>query len=97
MKLPELAKGGVVDGPTPLIAGEAGREAILPLKNNTEWVDMFIDRMEERLGTRSNNDSVKELVLKFEGELAQLARIFKPYLDEESQRKGYKLVTGGAS
>lgn len=38
------AVGGIVNNPgrgVPLTAGEAGREAILPLDNNTEWMDML--------------------------------------------------------
>lgn len=38
-KIPRLARGGVVDQATVLMAGEAGEEAIVPLENNTEWVD----------------------------------------------------------
>ena len=34
------AKGGIVNGATLLGAGEAGREAIVPLERNTEWIDM---------------------------------------------------------
>lgn len=32
------AKGGIVDGATLFGAGEAGREAIIPLERNTEWI-----------------------------------------------------------
>lgn len=32
------AKGGIVDSPTLFGAGEAGREAIIPLERNTEWI-----------------------------------------------------------
>lgn len=45
----------------------------------------------------SNNNQINELILKFEGDLAQLARILKPKLDEESKRKGTKLIIGGAT
>lgn len=47
VSLPRLATGGIVDGATPLIAGEAGREAILPLENNTGWMDSLASRMGE--------------------------------------------------
>ena len=40
LSLPRLAKGGIVDGATPFIAGEQGKEAIVPLERNTEWVGM---------------------------------------------------------
>lgn len=34
------AKGGIVDGATLFGAGEAGKEAVVPLERNTEWVGM---------------------------------------------------------
>lgn len=35
-----MAKGGIVNGATPFIAGEAGKEAVIPLERNTEWINM---------------------------------------------------------
>ena len=32
------ARGGIVDGATLIGAGEAGKEAIMPLEHNTEWI-----------------------------------------------------------
>lgn len=37
------AKGGIVDGATLIGAGEAGKEAIVPLERNTEWIRMVAD------------------------------------------------------
>lgn len=34
-----LAKGGIVNSPTLSMVGEAGREAVIPLENNTGWID----------------------------------------------------------
>ena len=45
------AKGGIVDGATLFGAGEAGKEAIVPLERNTEWIDMVVDGMLNRLAT----------------------------------------------
>ena len=39
--IPELARGGVVKGGTPFIAGEAGAEAVIPLENNNQWIYKF--------------------------------------------------------
>ena len=36
--LPRLARGGVLNSPRAVIAGENGSEAIIPLENNTEWI-----------------------------------------------------------
>ena len=38
-KIPMLAQGGIVDKATLSIIGEQGSEAVVPLKNNTEWMD----------------------------------------------------------
>ena len=48
-EIPKLARGGVVDGPTQLIAGEKGKEAIVPLENNTEWIDKVADKVSTRV------------------------------------------------
>lgn len=48
VSLPRLAQGGIVNNPgkgVPLIAGEQGREMILPLENNTEWMDVLASKM----------------------------------------------------
>lgn len=48
LTIPKLAKGGIVNNigkGVPLIAGEAGKEAILPLENNTEWMDVLVDKI----------------------------------------------------
>jgi len=38
-KIPKLAKGGVVDRATIAMIGENGREAVVPLENNTGWIN----------------------------------------------------------
>ena len=40
-----LAKGGILTRPTLFGGGEAGREAVLPLDNNTGWADIVADRL----------------------------------------------------
>ena len=39
------AKGGIVDGATLIGAGEAGKEAIIPLERNTEWISKVASEM----------------------------------------------------
>ncbi len=39
VSIPRLAKGGIVSQPTLSLIGEAGREAVVPLENNTEWME----------------------------------------------------------
>lgn len=53
LSLPRLAKGGIVDSTTIAMIGEAGKEAVLPLENNTEWMDKLADRIAARSGGQS--------------------------------------------
>lgn len=39
------AKGGILDGASLIGAGEAGKEALLPLERNTGWMDTLADRV----------------------------------------------------
>ena len=50
LKLPRLATGGIVTASTLANIGEAGREAVLPLDNNTEWMDKLAERINSRGG-----------------------------------------------
>ena len=43
--VPKYAKGGVFDSPHIGIIGEAGAEAVMPLENNTEWIDMLAHKI----------------------------------------------------
>lgn len=47
-QIPKLAKGGITTGSTIANIGEAGREMILPLENNTEWMDTLASKIAER-------------------------------------------------
>ena len=48
LKLPRLAKGGIIDSATIAMVGEQGKEAVVPLENNTEWMDKLADRIASR-------------------------------------------------
>jgi phage-related protein len=48
--LPELARGGIVDDPTVALIGEAGKEAIVPLENNTEWITKVANQLATAIG-----------------------------------------------
>lgn len=48
LDVPKLARGGIVDRATFAEIGENGREAVLPLENNTGWMDMLADRISAR-------------------------------------------------
>ena len=52
-RVDKLAGGGIVDrttllgrnGNKPIVAGESGKEAVLPLENHTEWMDVLADKV----------------------------------------------------
>ena len=46
-----LAKGGILTAPTLIGAGEAGREAVLPLDRNTGWMDDLAKKIREQGGS----------------------------------------------
>lgn len=50
-QIPLLAKGGVVDGATIAMIGEQGREAVVPLENNTGWIEQLAKDIQEQGGT----------------------------------------------
>lgn len=51
LDVPKLATGGVVNSATIAMIGERGKEAVLPLENNTGWMDALADRIAARNGT----------------------------------------------
>lgn len=49
-QIPKLAKGGVVDGATLAMIGEQGKEMVMPLENNLEYLDKLATLITERMG-----------------------------------------------
>ncbi len=47
ISIPRLARGGVIDKATIAMVGEAGREAVVPLENNTGWMDKIAAKIGE--------------------------------------------------
>ena len=50
LSVPKLAEGGIVDSATLAVIGEQGKEAVVPLENNTEWIDKLADRIAAKTG-----------------------------------------------
>ena len=47
--VPMMAKGGVVDSATLAVIGENGKEAVMPLENNTGWINELANKISEIL------------------------------------------------
>lgn len=59
-QIPKLATGGIAIGSVLANVGEAGKEAILPLENNTGWMDILADK----IASRNGGNAPTKLVLK---------------------------------
>lgn len=64
-----FAKGGIVDRATLGIVGEAGREAIMPLENNTGWITDLAEKVATRMpkGNTDNGFGDGDLTLIIDG------------------------------
>ncbi len=58
-QIPKMATGGIVTAATHIIAGERGKEAILPLDTHTEWMD----KLAEKIAEKNNNPTKVVLML----------------------------------
>lgn len=59
--MPKLATGGIVTSATTALIGEAGREAVLPLDNNTQWMDKLATKLASQIngGAGQNGGTVR--------------------------------------
>ena len=57
-KIPKLAEGGIVDRATLAVIGEAGKEVVMPLENNTAWIDKLADKISVKGGTPSKTYNI---------------------------------------
>ena len=83
VNIPYLANGGITTGRTLATIGEAGREAVLPLENNTGWMDDLASKLASKMPDYSG---AKTVVLAVDGK--EFARINLPYLQDEEIRLG---------
>lgn len=83
INIPYLANGGITTGATIAKIGEAGREAVLPLENNTGWMDDLASKLASKMPDYSG---AKTVVLSVDGK--EFARINLPYLQDEEIRLG---------
>lgn len=89
-KIPYLAKGGIIDNPTLAMVGEAGKEAVVPLENNTQGLDLLAAKLMERLGGTNISDSDKDrainIILKI-GDL-EFARVLIDSINKITKMNG---------
>lgn len=88
--IPPLAKGGIVPHATTALIGEKGKEAVLPLENNTEWMDMLAERILMRSANINIGGGNTEVVLEIDGR--EFGRAVVEQGNKENRRIGTKLV-----
>lgn len=59
--VPKLASGGIVERAQLALVGEAGREAVVPLENNTGWMDTMASKINDKLNVNSNNSNIRNI------------------------------------
>lgn len=69
ISIPRLATGGIATSATTALIGEAGKEAVLPLENNTEWMNVLAERIngegnDEVALLREQNDLLRQIASK---------------------------------
>lgn len=67
-QIPKLARGGIVDSPTLAMIGEKGTEAVVPLENNTGWMDTLAQKVAAAVSqaVSTNGNNIGDIVIKFE-------------------------------
>lgn len=90
-KIPYLAKGGIVDSATLAVIGEAGKEAVMPLENNTGWISLLADKLASRMPVGSNDSSFAgDLILMIDGSV--IGKIALKQLKKMQRQGGITLM-----
>lgn len=63
MSVPAMAKGGIVTQPTLAMVGERGREAVMPLENNTGWIDELALKLSALMPKNSGSSASSQPVI----------------------------------
>ncbi|MEG0165641.1 phage tail protein [Anaerorhabdus sp.] len=96
--VPYLAKGGIVDSPTLAMFGEAGKEAVMPLENNTGWIDDLAGKIAGKIQPQNMNTQQLERIIELLVEILEksgdvilgdsIVGYIKNALDEEKRKNG---------
>lgn len=91
-ELPKLARGGIVSSPTIAMIGEAGKEAVVPLENNTGWIDKLASKIAVMLAAMRANEDNRPINVNVTTELngKVVSKELIRDLNKEARRLGYK-------
>ena len=93
-KIPKLAKGGIIDSPTIAMVGEAGKEAVMPLENNTGWITDLANKVAERLPSQSSTNNNNDQPINFTIQVGQttLGKIVIDSINKVQRQAGTNLI-----
>lgn len=86
--LPRLAKGGLITSPTIAQIGENGAEAVMPLENNTGWIDKLAEKINASNG--GGNNQPLNVTLELDG--TKLGQIIIDRINEKTQMSGRNTI-----
>ena len=98
ISLPRLAEGGIVTSPMVAQIGENGQEAVVPLENNTGWLDKIAARLGEIISV-----NIQGILQEMDGKdewipiktVVQLdSKTLVEQEDKFRRRKGYQMANG---
>jgi len=90
--IPMLAQGGIVSQPTLAMVGERGREAVMPLENNTGWIDQLAATIYNVMSasggtmTQQQQQTSANVTLNIDGK--EIARALNAPLEYERNKSG---------
>lgn len=92
--IPKLAKGGIIDSPTIAMVGEAGKEAVMPLENNTGWITDLANKVAERLPSQSSTNNNNDHPINFTIQVGQttLGKIVIDSINKVQRQAGTNLI-----
>lgn len=85
VQIPTLANGGITTGATLAQIGEAGTEAVLPLEQNTGWMDDLAMKIADVIDSRTGS-GIHSVTMELNGQ--ELARVALDDLVSEINRRG---------
>lgn len=86
--IPRLARGGLVDQATLAVVGEQGKEAIVPLENNLEW----IDKLAAKINTGSSGGSGQPVQIVVQIGEDKVASKVIDLINEKTQMSGRNMI-----
>ena len=92
-RIPMLAKGGIVDSATLAVIGERGKEAVMPLENNTGWISLLADKLAFRMpqgGNSSYPSGPLSIILEISG--TELGRVVIDNMNKLFRQEGKILL-----